>query len=63
LISGKGPTHDYYGPSADSSGSRTFYQGDRIWNSRPEPGAPVGWVCVGSSSPCSWKSFGTVNDD
>jgi hypothetical protein len=39
----------------------THQQGDIIWNSKPIPGRPVGWVCVHSGTPGAWASFGTIN--
>jgi parallel beta-helix repeat protein len=65
LISGKGPTRDYYGPTTEFSTARVFFHGDRIWNSAPQPGTPIGWVwaCVDSLTACSWKSFGTISED
>lgn len=35
-------------------------KGDRIWNSNPTPGAPMGWVCVADGTPGTWKAFGTI---
>jgi hypothetical protein len=40
----------------------THSQGDVIWNSAPEAGKPVGWVCVRSGSPGAWLSFGIINN-
>lgn len=31
------------------------------WNENPTQGGPIGWVCIASGSPGTWKSFGLVN--
>jgi len=34
--------------------------GDVMWNASPTAGGTVGWVCVSSGSPGTWKAFGTI---
>ena len=31
-----------------------------VWNSAPSAGGVIGWVCVSSGTPGTWKSFGTI---
>ncbi len=38
-----------------------FTQGDIIWNSNPLPTGYVGWICVRSGTPGTWKAFGQIN--
>ena len=37
-----------------------WVQGDMVWNSDPDSGDPIGWVCTESGSPGTWKAFGTI---
>jgi hypothetical protein len=39
----------------------TYRLGDTIWNSNPQPGKPIGWVCVRAGTPGTWATFGTIN--
>lgn len=39
----------------------TYRIGDTIWNSNPQPGKPIGWVCVRAGTPGTWATFGTIN--
>ncbi|QJI20323.1 MULTISPECIES: hypothetical protein [unclassified Pseudomonas] len=39
----------------------TYIQGSIIWNKTPISGAAIGWTCVVSGSPGTWKSFGLVS--
>ena len=45
-------------PAAPTVGS--WRQGERVWNSEPAAGEYIGWVCVTSGSPGTWKGFGTI---
>ena len=40
--------------------SGTFTQGDIVWNSDPQPGKVVGWVCVKAGNPGLWNGFGRI---
>lgn len=40
----------------------TAERGDIIWNSEPELGKSVGWVCVRSGSPGGWLPFGEIKN-
>ena len=44
--------------SAPTTGS--FNIGDIVWNSDPQPGKFVGWVCVREGSPGVWNGFGRI---
>lgn len=46
-------------PVAPISGAYTL--GDIAYNSEPSAGGVVGWVCVASGTPGTWKSFGTIS--
>jgi hypothetical protein len=57
---------------ADGEGRRISYdaaqpsrgdwrQGDIVYNAIPAAGGRVGWVCVGSGSPGTWKPFGAID--
>lgn len=35
-------------------------QSDIIINTAPTAGGNIGWVCVTSGSPGTWKTFGTI---
>jgi hypothetical protein len=37
-----------------------WLQGDVVYNSAPSAGGTVGWVCVTSGTPGTWKTFGTI---
>lgn len=34
--------------------------GDIVYNTAPAPGKNIGWVCIQSGSPGSWKEFGVI---
>ena len=40
--------------------SGNYSKGDIVWNDNPQPGGHVGWVCVKSGKPGTWKSFGQI---
>ena len=40
--------------------SGTYNVGDIVWNSAPQPGKFVGWVCVREGSPGIWNGFGRL---
>lgn len=37
-------------------------KGDIVWNSNPEETSYIGWVCVMSGTPGSWKPFGYIGE-
>jgi hypothetical protein len=47
-----------YAEEYPTSGSHRV--GDIVWNSNPDIGRPVGWVCVRAGSPGLWKRYGLV---
>ena len=47
-----------YRSTAPTSGK--WLRGDIVYNSAPSSGGTVGWVCVASGSPGTWKAFGTI---
>jgi hypothetical protein len=44
------------GPPATSSDG-TWSRGDRAWNTAPAATGPLGWVCVTSGTPGTWRAF------
>lgn len=46
------------GVEPPSGGS--FTQGDIVWNSNPQPGNFVGWVCTKAGNPGVWATFGEI---
>lgn len=45
--------------SAPTSG--LYSKGDICWNTNPEPGNYIGWVCVVDGTPGEWAPFGLIN--
>lgn len=39
----------------------TWTKGSIIWNSQPDLGQPVGWICLKGGSPGHWRPFGVIN--
>lgn len=37
-----------------------FNEGDIVWNTYPQPGKFVGWVCTRSGNPGLWNGFGRI---
>jgi hypothetical protein len=46
------------GSEPPSGGS--FTPGDIVWNSDPQPGRHIGWVCVKAGNPGLWSTFGEI---
>jgi hypothetical protein len=49
------------GPAPPRSGH--WMRGSRIYNAAPASGTAIGWVCVESGEPGSWRSFGAIHDN
>jgi hypothetical protein len=49
--------HQYLNGIPDSG---TYTKGDIIWNTEPDVGRCVGWVCVRAGSPGTWMPFGEI---
>lgn len=49
--------HQYLNAPPDNG---TFEKGSIVWNTDPEVGRCVGWVCVRAGSPGSWAPFGEI---
>jgi hypothetical protein len=47
-----------YSETVPTSG--VYYRGDIVWNSQPDLGKSVGWVCVRDGSPGTWLPFGEI---
>lgn len=37
-----------------------YKRGDIVWNAAPTPGGFLGWICVATGTPGTWKGFGTI---
>jgi hypothetical protein len=46
------------GDAAPISGA--FNEGDIVWNTSPNPGRFVGWVCILAGNPGQWSGFGRI---
>ena len=46
------------GDAAPTSGA--YNEGDIVWNTRPNPGRFVGWVCTLAGNPGQWSGFGRI---
>jgi hypothetical protein len=49
--------HQYLNGVPDSG---TYIRGDIAWNTEPDVGRCVGWVCVRAGSPGTWMPFGEI---
>ncbi|PKM02412.1 MAG: hypothetical protein CVV17_05745 [Gammaproteobacteria bacterium HGW-Gammaproteobacteria-7] len=47
-----------YASAAPTTGR--WRQGEIVYNTAPNAGGFVGWVCVVSGSPGTWKTFGSI---
>ncbi len=47
------------GTCPPSGGS--FSEGDIVWNSEPNPGGHIGWVCIKAGNPGIWNPFGRID--
>lgn len=47
-----------YGDNPPQSGN--YNRGDVVWNSNPELGKYVGWICVRQGNPGTWLPFGEI---
>jgi hypothetical protein len=50
----QGQTHQY---NSGIPNTGSFSQGDIVWNSKPNKGSVLGWVCVKSGAPGTWLPF------
>lgn len=41
--------------------SGNYNMGDICWNSRPQAGSYIGWVCITAGTPGQWLPFGSIN--
>jgi len=54
----QGQTHQY---NNEIPSSGNWSTGDICWNSEPDSGKPLGWVCVKSGSPGTWKKIDIIS--
>jgi hypothetical protein len=38
-----------------------YSEGDIVWNSEPNPGGHIGWVCIKAGNPGIWSPFGRID--
>ena len=53
----QGQTQQYLDKTPDSG---TWSQGDIVWNSEPQRGSVLGWVCVKPGAPGTWRPFVSI---
>ena len=53
---GQTQQYDKHTPSAG-----VWSQGDIVWNSEPQRGSVLGWVCVKAGSPGTWRPFVSID--
>ncbi|MBP3887759.1 MAG: right-handed parallel beta-helix repeat-containing protein [Cellulosilyticum sp.] len=58
-IIAKGETLARYTNSSEPS-TGSHIKGEIVYNSNPSAGGNIGWVCVTSGSPGTWKAFGSI---
>lgn len=51
----------YRGEASAAPSAGAWLRGDILYNDLPSPGGPVGFICVSSGTPGTWKSFGTIS--
>ncbi len=49
-----------YGTAAPGAGD--YEQGDIVYNSDPDAGDRIGWVCTVAGTPGTWEEFGVIGD-
>jgi hypothetical protein len=54
----QGQTQQYLEHSPDSG---TWSQGDIVWNTAPQRGSVLGWVCVKPGAPGTWRPFVSID--
>ena len=47
--------------AAEPPATGDWLRGDILWNSAPEPGGVVGWICVESGAPGTWYPWGLIS--
>ena len=54
----QGQTQQYLDATPTSG---NWSQGDIVWNSEPQRGSVLGWVCVKPGAPGTWRSFVSID--
>ena len=55
------PINVFNGTAFAAPTTGTYASGDIIFNSAPTAGGFIGWVCVTSGTPGTWKTFGAIS--
>jgi len=50
-----------FSSGAESPKEKRWDTGSIVWNDKPEINQPIGWVCVKSGTPGSWRPFGQIS--
>jgi hypothetical protein len=48
--------------AASAPDGGTYNRGDIVWNSEPDFGKCIGWVCIRAGSPGAWAPFGEIKN-
>jgi hypothetical protein len=54
----QGQTHQYLEATPTAG---VWSQGDIVWNTQPERGSVLGWVCIKSGAPGTWRPFVSID--
>jgi hypothetical protein len=49
---------EHYGTAAPVTG--TWVVGDRVWDSTPASGTPMGWICTVAGTPGTWVAMANL---
>ena len=57
-VAGGGGGGFVYATAAPTTGAHTVHE--LVWNTTPEPGGNIGWVCTTAGTPGTWKPWGVI---
>lgn len=46
--------------AAAAPAAGTFAKGERVWNSNPASGQPMGWICTVAGTPGTWVAMANL---
>lgn len=52
--------HRVVGEATAAPTTGSYNQGDFFYNSAPVASGTMGWVCVATGAPGTWKTFGAI---
>jgi hypothetical protein len=47
--------------ASESPTAGTYKKGDIVWDTNPQAGGYIGWICVREGTPGTWKPFGQIS--